>query len=631
LKIRGRIGALALAIACLAGSAAAGAQNPAESEKTPAQSAKKKVSSAADLPLFSYPLSTPPSVLLTADDATFNAFARRVLHDIESILGEYDIADKSTLRQFYMTKLNVELLTGENQTALATCDALRALQDKPQGQAGSALLDRPLIQARLEANAASGPGFEKAFREKFLANLNRVEWKLIQDRVKSIRKSLEIATPDLVIGSEKESLDPAAAKSGSIDLAAAQSMIEDRTFIQVVFPVKAQALPVLADYIAAHNIRKPDIWAAREVTFTRDQKLTPVRIGIWDTGVDTSLFPDQLFTDPNPGAHSPHGLAFDQHGNLYDGDLKTLTPEQKEWYPTVIELQQGLNDLFNSVDSPAAAEAKKTLSSMPPEKAAEFMKRESSIFDYLHGTHVAGIAVRGNPAARIVVVQFDDSIGEEPFPPTLEWARKFKADFQQVGEYFRANNVRVVNMSWADNLGEFEYWLSKTSAEKDPAARKQLAEQLFAIWREGIEGAIRGAPNTLFVCAAGNSNSDTSFNQYVPTSLHFPNLIAVGAVDQAGEETMFTSYGDTVVVHANGFQVESVVPGGKKVRFTGTSMASPNVVNLAAKLIALDPSLTPEQTVDLIKRGSDTGPGGRIRLINPKATVALLKNEGGGK
>jgi subtilisin family serine protease len=311
--------------------------------------------------------------------------------------------------------------------------------------------------------------------------------------------------------------------------------------------------------------------------------------------------------------------------------LQPLTDEQQALYPKMVGLEEGMSDLYNSIDSPAATEAKKMLSSMPPDKAAAFLKQMGFIGQYMHGTHVAGIAVRGNPAARIVVAQFYDSLPEIPFPPTVEWANKFKAAFQRLGDYFRTNNVRVVNMSWGDDLGEFELWLTRTSSEKDPAARKQSAQRIFSIWREAIEGAIRSAPNTLFVCAAGNSNSDTGFTEDVPPSLHLPNLIAVGAVDQAGEETSFTSYGDTVVVHANGFQVESYVPGGTKLKFTGTSMASPNVVNLAAKLIALDPSLTPEQTIDLIKRGADRSPDGRLRLINPKATVELLKTHAAAK
>jgi hypothetical protein len=40
-------------------------------------------------------------------------------------------------------------------------------------------------------------------------------------------------------------------------------------------------------------------------------------------------------------------------------------------------------------------------------------------------------------------------------------------------------------------------------------------------------------------------------------------------------------------------------------------MATPNVVNLAAKLFALDPSLTPVQVIELIKQGATTRDDGR--------------------
>ena len=55
-------------------------------------------------------------------------------------------------------------------------------------------------------------------------------------------------------------------------------------------------------------------------------------------------------------------------------------------------------------------------------------------------------------------------------------------------------------------------------------------------------------------------------------------------------------------------------------------LPGPNVVNLAAKLIAIDPSLTPQETIALIKQGADNSADGRRNLINPKATMALLKD-----
>jgi subtilisin family serine protease len=180
-------------------------------------------------------------------------------------------------------------------------------------------------------------------------------------------------------------------------------------------------------------------------------------------------------------------------------------------------------------------------------------------------------------------------------------------------------------MSWSYDLPEFEDWLSSTGAGADPAERKRRAAEVYGIWHDAVENAIRSAPDTLFVCAAGNSNRDAGFARNVPASLHLPNLIAVGAVNEAGMETGFTSYGDTVVVYANGDQVESYVPGGSRMKMSGTSMASPNVANLAAKLIALDPSLTPVQVIELIKKGATASEDGRLHLIDAKATVALLQ------
>jgi subtilisin family serine protease len=244
---------------------------------------------------------------------------------------------------------------------------------------------------------------------------------------------------------------------------------------------------------------------------------------------------------------------------------------------------------------------------------------------YIHGTHCAGIAVRGNPAARLVVARFNDQLRDLPFPPTAEWAQRLGADFQQMSEYFRTRNVRVVNMSWLDDQQEFETWLSKTGGGTDPAERKKHAAELYVIWRNAIETAIKNSPNTLFIAAAGNSDSNAGFLGDVPASLRLPNLIAVGAVNQAGDETSFTSYGDTVVVDADGYQVESYVPGGVKLKLSGTSMATPNVVNLAAKLFALDPSLTPAQVIEFIKQGATTSEDGRRHLVDDKRSVVLLQ------
>ncbi len=588
---------------------------------------KTVIRSQADLPHFFFPLKVPASKMLTADDATFGPFMHKVEADVNAVLAKYDIQDKSTLRQLLGARANVELLEGDWKAAQATTERIRGLQQKAAARLTTGLVSGALMKAAEQTGATSGPKFEKAFQKALRQKLDALPWATTRDTIMGARMSFEILSPSLLAGNAQSNLDPEVAKTGGLNLRGAEGLLNLRVAAKLELPLARSALAVLNPYIAAHRVKKPNIWKARAVTLTSADKLTPVRIAIFDSGVDTSVYPKQLFVDPRPGRHSPHGLAFNMKGKLVDQTLQPLSEKQKAEYPKIVQVFQGLDDLQNGIASPAAANARKMLSSLPADKMASFMKQVDFFGQYMHGTHVAGIAVRGNPAARLVVIEFYDSLAEIPFPPTVRWAKKFAADFHHVGVYLRKHNVRVVNMSWGDNQAEFEQWINKTVKNKTPKQRKELAAKIYGIWKSGIQSAIEAAPKTLWICAAGNSDINASFSGDVPAALQLPNLIAVGAVDQAGQETSFTSYGKTVVLYADGYQVPSYVPGGTRLRLSGTSMASPNVVNLAAKLIALDPSLTPEETIALMKKGATASDHGKLQLIDPRATVALLKQQ----
>ena len=588
-------------------------------------SPKKKVTSQADLPRFSYPVTGTASELVQADDATFNAFAAKVRADLNTILSDYEIDDKSTMRTLLSAKLDLEELAGEYEDALKTVDALRALQEKPSAKLTTGLFARATLQAAIETKATTGPEFDDAFMKHYREAIDALPWDVVQDSTKRSYRSSRIYTNSSALGGVKTDLDPAVQKSGALDNLEAWDLISTRVDLQFAIPLGTARGEVLKQYIAAHNVVKPDIWAAREVTLTKNQNLSPVLVAIWDSGIDVSLFPSQLFTDPKLTASGTHGLAFDDRGGPSTTWLYPLTPEQQNAYPAFREQIKGFLDIENGIDSPEADAVQKKFSTLSPDQMHQLFELNKVLGFYLHGTHCAGIAVRGNPAARLVVARFNDQLPDLPFAPTAEWARRLGAAFQQMSDYFRTRNVRVVNMSWGDDPEEFETWISKTGGGADPAERKKQAAELYAIWRNAIETAIKNSPNTLFITAAGNSDSNNAFVEDVPSSLHLPNLIAVGAVNQAGDETSFTSYGDTVVVDADGYNVESYVPGGARLKLSGTSMASPNVVNLAAKLFALDPSLTPAKVIDLIKQGATASNDGRRHLIDEKRSVALLE------
>jgi hypothetical protein len=159
--------------------------------------------------------------------------------------------------------------------------------------------------------------------------------------------------------------------------------------------------------------------------------------------------------------------------------------------------------------------------------------------------------------------------------------------------------------------------------EREPDERRALARRLFDEEADALRATIAGAPDILFVAAAGNEDADNRFSEVIPASFDLPNLIIAGAVDRAGDEAAFTSYG-AVHVYANGYEVPSVVPGGEVLAFSGTSMAAPQVVNLGAKLLALNPELSVAELRRIILEAADErtiGEARSIRLLNPRAAV----------
>jgi subtilisin family serine protease len=210
----------------------------------------------------------------------------------------------------------------------------------------------------------------------------------------------------------------------------------------------------------------------------------------------------------------------------------------------------------------------------------------------------------------------------EPTLSTEERSRRWAQAYQAMVDGFKAQRLRVVNMSWRYGATAHEAALTWHNVGASPEERKQIARKLFAIERDALQAAIASAPEILFVAGSGNEDNSADFAEYIPAGLQLPNLITVGAVERSGEETSFSTFGKTVVVHANGFEVESLLPGGDKVKFSGTSMASPQVANLAGKLFALKPELTVSQVKEAILKGAE--PRGKINLVNPRKSAELL-------
>ena len=592
-----------------------------------ADEAKKEVHSQADLPRVSYPFKGSITTLLKADDATFDSATSKAAADIDSIFGQYDIQDNATLIGILSAKLAVQELKGDAAGGLETIAKLRELQSKPDLKLTFGLFDEAVLKAQQSVPSKQGDEYEKKVESTYQEAVNALPWDTVQDVVKSARSMSGLASEQFILGRAKNDLQPEIDRTGAISRDSMYEAFELRSELRKL-PLKSVRVNVLKAYVAAHETQKPDIWAARDVALSSSDHLQKVLVGVWDTGVDTTIYQGNTYTSANPGPFPGEGLAFTDDGHPSNSALYPLTPEQKKQYPEMSENMEARSDLQAGIETPVTDAFKERLSKMSPDDVKTLFEGVSFFGGVVHGTHVAGIALRGNPAARLVVFRFNDNLSRElHFPPSTEWAHRMAANFKLIGQFCAEHKVRVVNMSWGDQPSEFEEWLSRTKANQSADERKQEALALFGIWKQAIIDALQTAPGTLFVTAAGNSDSDSGFLKDVPSSLELPNLITVGATNQAGDATSFTSYGKTVVVYASGYHVESFIPGGKKVRFSGTSMAAPQVTNLAGKLFAVDPALTPEKAKELILEGATPSDDGKRKLIDEKRTLELVKEK----
>ncbi len=603
------------------------------------EEAKKKIITNVDqLPRHTYKISGTVTQLVT-DEKAFEAFAQSVRKDIEKDLATYDIRDKTTLQQYYGTIFILDALKDNDDAVLKGIERVRELVDKPGAKLMAGLIPKTIIQTRQQVKARSGDTFKRAFAENLANTIGKLPWKTIQEDVIGAKGQMEIFSKNLLMGLIQGQIEPAVKKAGYLSSDIALQVIQFRYLLQEQLPLREQMLTVYTNLIEANRIEKPDIWKERNVDLTGAENLTPVVAAVWDTGVDTDVFPKHLFTNPNEKIdgkdNDGNGFVDDVHGIAYtleadkDPELLYRVKVSKESFAQKKELIKGFLDQQAAIDSPEASALKKKLASMQPEEVNPFLEDLMHMILYIHGTHVGGIVVDGNPYARILVARqsFDPHAFTVPKPMTMEWARKIGKMYKETVDYFKANGVRVVNMSWSQSLKEVENTLAANGIGKDAAERGKLAREMFTVLKNDFYEAIKNAPGILFITSAGNEDNDPRFQDYIPGALGLSNILVVGAVDQAGDETSFTNFGSSVDVYANGYKVKSFLPGGEIMPASGTSMSSPQAVNLAAKLLALNPKLKTLEVKDLILRGAEKNKDGRILLINPKRSVQLLKKK----
>jgi subtilisin family serine protease len=592
----------------------------------PAQTPKQKITRAADVPVFNYPISGKIEDLLNSPEA-FAKLTAQIRRDIESVLANYDIEEAATKRRLIGTLARLDILEGKDQDALRRLEEVRSLEDKPSQKLTSGLMLRAMLEARATYKDPNSSDYRRQVYKLIRQDLDAMPFEVVQNDIKAAKAGYEMLNEGMIVGQVRSVFDPVVQKNGSLSGDLADQLPAIKLTLVDVAPLKDSLIEAFGAYLSAHHQEKPDIWAARAVRLDAGKGFTLVNIAVWDSGVDTAIFKDRLLVE-NDG--KPAIIAYDVDSRKTTGQLYPFPAERAQKISEMKLRVKGLLDMQANIDSPEATEIKKQLAALKPDQVRPFIESISEVANYMHGTHVAGIAMDGNPYARLAVarITFDYKLIPDPCP-TRELSERTAAASMDYVRFFQANHIRIVNMSWGGSVKGYEDGLERCGIGKSVEERKQIARELFDIEKRGLEKAFAAAPEILFVAAGGNANNDATFNEFIPSSIQLPNLITAGAVDKSGDEAPFTSYGPTVVVHSNGYEVDSYVPGGERMKFSGTSMASPNVVNLAAKILATNPSLQPPDVIRIIRDTADTTADGRRHLINPAKAVAAARAAGG--
>ncbi len=598
--------------------------------------APKAVHTDADLPVLSYAPDVANASALMTDDAAFTVLADRLRRDTEAQLRDYDIRDATTLIRRHELLQWLALLRGDTAEARARGETIRGLQASAK-RATSGLLEAA-------AAAVLDAGDDKATREIAFATavrerLTQTDWANAGRAVTELNGTRSLWNDAVLLGVIQSDIDPAFAANRRLTWAQARRIAWLRYVSTFELRYLPQSRAEFERWIAANRVVRPDIWQARQVDMASRDDLAPVTVAIWDSGVDTALFPGQLWSNPketvdgrdddgNGFIDDVHGIAWEpedwvQHRSR--GDLLALPDGFAGRIDTLADDFQGTSDLLAGLDSEAAQAARARMAAMPPEALGAYYQDIGLYMGYAHGTHVAGIAAAGNPAARLLSARMS---AHWAIPPPLfddAAAQSHAVAMRDAIAYFKAHGVRVVNMSWGYSPAMLTGLIAQAGAPGTPEDHRRQAEARFAVMHDALDAAIAGAPNILFIAGAGNSANDASFDRFIPSGLSHPNLLTAGAVDQAGDAASFTSAGPQVRVYGNGVDVASVVPGGRRVAMSGTSMAAPQVTNLAAKLLAIDPALKPEEVIALILDASTPSADGKRQLMHPARSIELLE------
>jgi subtilisin family serine protease len=227
--------------------------------------------------------------------------------------------------------------------------------------------------------------------------------------------------------------------------------------------------------------------------------------------------------------------------------------------------------------------------------------------NFVHGTHVAGIAVKNskNEAMGIKLIPteikpFLDGLSANDSSSLDRWellSKGFDILAQQqmnllaeIARFVNYHKMEVANGSFGTGFNQAKIisdnafkvlFLRRPTAEESNKAASLFIEALLKFGKSFVGEA----PDTLFVFAAGNDGMSNDDFGTSPANIKADNVITVGATYKNEYLAPFSNFGVKMVdVAAPGMLINSAVPGNEYLQVSGTSQAAPLVARLAGQI-----------------------------------------------
>src|SRR5665213_1603259 len=163
---------------------------------------KPRIDKAADLPKFTYKIDGKVEDVVRSKEK-FAPFAAAVRRDTESVLANYDIADKATRSSLVGLLATLDYLDGRYDSTLARVAELRALQDKPADKLIAGLRLKAMALAA-KADGPTGDAYQRDVAAGMRRELEPLPYALVENNVKEGKEGAELMGEALILGRMRE-------------------------------------------------------------------------------------------------------------------------------------------------------------------------------------------------------------------------------------------------------------------------------------------------------------------------------------------------------------------------------------------------------------------------------------------